>query len=120
MVYYCKKCGAIVTGKFCSCCGTRATSDLKDFRLAMSRLERELRNEVHTSDFAKYGCSTLGAASLAAEVTFTKSLPQRLLNVNDFHLVKDLCWEQLDLCRLEMRQTYARIMHACYPEYPLP
>lgn len=41
MEYHCKKCGAIVTGKYCSCCGKRVTSDLRDFRRAEARAKRE-------------------------------------------------------------------------------
>lgn len=118
MVYYCKKCGAIVTGKFCSCCGTRATTDLKDFRLAQSRLERELKDEAFKLDFNKYGNVVTGAAALAVAVAFKNNIPGHCLNVDDFHLFKGLCWERLELCKVEAREIYTRIMEACFPGYP--
>ena len=31
---YCNKCGAVVVGKFCSCCGVRVRSQLEEYRLA--------------------------------------------------------------------------------------
>lgn len=44
MPCYCKKCGAVVVGKFCSCCGTRVRSDLRDFKLELSRRKHAFSN----------------------------------------------------------------------------
>lgn len=38
---FCRKCGAAVNGKFCSCCGQRVLSDLEEFR----KIERRMRRE---------------------------------------------------------------------------
>ena len=38
---YCKKCGAAVIGKFCSCCGTRVRTDAEEIR----RMERQAKKE---------------------------------------------------------------------------
>lgn len=49
---FCKNCGAAVTGKYCSCCGTRVRSDYAEFKLMLSRRKRAWINE-------KYGMSGL-------------------------------------------------------------
>lgn len=42
---FCKNCGAVVVGKFCSCCGKRVYSDLQEFRQVERRAKKEfLRN----------------------------------------------------------------------------
>lgn len=38
---YCRQCGAVVVGKFCSCCGKRIRSEAEEFQLAKNRAERE-------------------------------------------------------------------------------
>lgn len=38
---FCRKCGAAVNGKFCSCCGQRVRSDLEEFR----KIERKMKKE---------------------------------------------------------------------------
>ena len=41
---FCKNCGAAVTGKYCSCCGTRIRSYGKEFFLALRRRKRAFAN----------------------------------------------------------------------------
>lgn len=43
MSYFCKNCGAVVTGKYCSCCGTKATRDYEDYCRERNDLSRKLR-----------------------------------------------------------------------------
>lgn len=38
---FCKKCGAAVNGKFCSCCGQRVRSDLEELRVIERRVKKE-------------------------------------------------------------------------------
>ena len=42
---FCKNCGAAVVGRFCSCCGRRARSEIEDFRLTEQRKRREFLND---------------------------------------------------------------------------
>lgn len=37
---YCSKCGAVVVGKYFSCCGNRIRSELEELRLAERRAEK--------------------------------------------------------------------------------
>ena len=48
---YCKKCGARITGKYCSECGTRHCSELEEFRKYSRRIKRKISNLVRD----KYG-----------------------------------------------------------------
>lgn len=51
MPYYCKNCGAVVTGKFCSCCGAMVRSDLRDFRLELSKRKRSFSNRFYENGY---------------------------------------------------------------------
>lgn len=42
---FCSKCGAVVTGKYCSCCGQRARSEIEEFDVIERRLRRAFREE---------------------------------------------------------------------------
>ena len=42
---FCSKCGAVVAGKYCSCCGQRLRSELENYRLAEQRARRAFLNE---------------------------------------------------------------------------
>lgn len=50
---YCKKCGAAVVGKFCSCCGFRVRSQLEEFRLEERRRAREFKNTCANISYQK-------------------------------------------------------------------
>jgi len=41
---FCKNCGAVITGKYCSCCGSRVRSAGQDFFLAVRKRKREFVN----------------------------------------------------------------------------
>lgn len=38
---YCKNCGAVVYGRFCSCCGKRVLTELKEFRKAERKAKKK-------------------------------------------------------------------------------
>lgn len=40
---FCSKCGAVVNGKYCSCCGQRIRSEIEEFDVIERRLRREFR-----------------------------------------------------------------------------
>ena len=42
---FCSKCGAVVAGKYCSCCGQRVRSEIEEFRLTEQRMRRAFLNE---------------------------------------------------------------------------
>lgn len=48
---FCKKCGAAVVGKFCSCCGNRVRTNAEEYSLAANRAKREfIRDMTHDAD----------------------------------------------------------------------
>lgn len=50
---FCKECGAVIVGKYCSCCGTRVRSTLQEFRLAERRAKKAFLKE-HAYKDGKY------------------------------------------------------------------
>lgn len=101
MPYYCKKCGAVVTGKFCSCCGTRATNDFTDFRKSQNLMVRKFKAEA-CADKRFVGKDSIFAsriAVLAFDIAFDRLLPSRALNVGCFDPYSEYCWRKLPECR---------------------
>lgn len=47
MHYYCKKCGAVVDGNYCSCCGTKATSSKEEFQKQLRKARKQYKDEAH-------------------------------------------------------------------------
>lgn len=114
MEYHCKKCGAIVTGKYCSCCGKCVTSDLRDFRLAEARARKAFVNGKYRNE--KSDLSAMHIASLAFEIAFEKLVPQRYLEENFFYLAADKCWRKLAECDELADILYDGMMRVCFPE----
>ena len=54
MSYYCKKCGAVVVGKFCSCCGQKVKTAFEEFISAKNRQRRAFRRWAEQKDFNRY------------------------------------------------------------------
>lgn len=54
---YCKKCGAVVTGKFCSNCGTRAKTLLEEYRAAERKARRDFINDHVKKNYSNSGCA---------------------------------------------------------------
>lgn len=67
MTYFCKNCGAVVTGKFCSCCGTKVTTDLADYRKMMNRKRRSFVNQCFFADGGNRSLPLAQAAWAVAE-----------------------------------------------------
>lgn len=80
MTYFCKKCGAVVTGKFCSCCGTMATTDLADYRNMMRRNRRRFVNLREKAD----GLANAAVAGLAWDMAEKRVLDERNFRVDTF------------------------------------
>lgn len=117
-MYYCKKCGAVVTGKYCSCCGKRATTDLEDFRNAQRRIWRAFDRRVQERDSRKYNLAVvIQAATLAHCLAEDRVLPKAHMTLDSFHLVSDACWKALDSIPMCAETYYERIMETCYPGY---
>ena len=77
---FCTNCGAVVVGKFCSCCGKKVRRGIEDFR----RFERaEVKKFTHS--YYKPGGSLGGihladACYLACEMKFKEVLPYVVWN----------------------------------------
>lgn len=101
MPYYCKKCGAVVTGKFCSCCGTRATDDFTDFRKAQHRMVREFKSAAYTDKrfVGRDSFFALHIAVLVFDIAFDRLLPVHALHVERFAQYSEYCWKKLPECR---------------------
>lgn len=54
---YCSNCGAVVVGKFCSCCGKRMMNDLEEFRRVERSTFKEYRN--HLKRYYRERCDLL-------------------------------------------------------------
>ena len=111
MPYYCKKCGAVVDGKFCSCCGTRATTDLADFRRELNRRARAFRTErYHNSgDFDKLHAADFawGRAEWAILRPYTTS-------AEAFPLMSDLAYAKLPVVEERAASLYEQVMCAVH------
>ncbi len=59
MSYYCKKCGASVTGKYCSCCGTKVTSSFEEFRKEERRRRRNFTNSYNLEGFDMFPAQSI-------------------------------------------------------------
>lgn len=117
-MYHCKKCGAVVTGKYCSCCGKRVTTDFEDFRAAERRTWRNFDRRKRELDGRKYNMVVVTqAAKLAQYLAQDKTLPKEYMTVSNFHLVSDVCWKSLALLEMCAEADYANIMEICYPGY---
>ena len=51
---YCKKCGAVVTGKFCSNCGTRVRSLLEEYRAAERKARRDFKKDHAKTNYSNF------------------------------------------------------------------
>lgn len=114
MPYFCKKCGAAVTGKYCSCCGTRVTDDFTDFRKAQRRMEREARDAAFADKHlvGKDQCFASRLATLTLDIAFDRLLPNHALNVDRFYQYSDYCWKKLPECRELSELLYERAVDA--------
>lgn len=114
MPYYCRKCGAVVTGKFCSCCGTKARSDFQEFRLAERRFERQFREEKyrahHDPMFSRIAC-------ISFDIAFERNVPRGVLFEGVFDSWSNEAWDGLKKAEDEAEGIYQRIVHAVFPEY---
>lgn len=108
MPYYCKKCGAVVTGKFCSCCGTRATDDFTDFRKAQRRMEKDFCQKASAAHDGKDRSHASRIANLALDIAFDRLLPYHALTVDAFDQYSDYCWKKLPECRELAELLYER------------
>jgi hypothetical protein len=70
---YCSKCGAVVVGKYCSCCGTRYRSQLGELRLAERRAQKEfVRAKTYTPNGRLLGLTNLHLATACWIASFEK------------------------------------------------
>ena len=77
MSYYCKKCGAVVVGKFCSCCGQEVKTAFEEFISAKNRQRRAFRHWAEQKDFNRYGCIPLQVASLAESIAEKRNASEK-------------------------------------------
>ena len=117
MTYFCKRCGAVVSGKYCSCCGTRATSDFQEFRKAQRTMVKWIRQKGYT-DSRFVGSGSLYAqrlAELCMDIAFEQLLPNQL-DVDSFPLVTEKCWKKLPECRELGELLYERAVRALWQQ----
>lgn len=109
MPYYCKKCGAVVSGKFCSCCGTRATSDLTDFRRDQRRAKRLFIDRMSAGDRSGFARHAAEFAWLSAEHAILWSLS---LSVDNFSTHSDIAYQRLIVVNEKAEVIYRHTMSA--------
>lgn len=110
MPYYCRKCGAAVNGKYCSVCGTRATSDFDEFRKIQRRMDRDICKKASTEHrhLGKDCIFAVRIASLALDISFDRILPSHALTVDTFDRYSDYCWNKLPECQELAELLYER------------
>lgn len=90
---HCKKCGEVVNGKFCSCCGTRVRTDAEEIR----RMERQAKKEF---------CETVATIW---ESVYKKYLAETVWLASRLRQDKDHpCLHELDICSAKERLEKTR------------
>jgi len=117
MGIYCKNCGAVVVGKFCSCCGQRVRTTLEEFRFAEKRAEREFKNRHHKEDFGKYGLIPTHVASLSFFAASEKCVPSWHWNDCDFDEIAEESFYGLETAVSMAEKLYKEIMNVIFPNY---
>lgn len=116
MSYYCKKCGAVVVGKFCSCCGQKVKTDFEEFISAKNRQRRAFRRWAEQKDFNRYGCIPLQVASLAENIAEKRNFPR--ITPEDFERIGEgRYWRSLVSFNDEMREIYFKLMETIFLGY---
>ena len=115
MSYYCKKCGAVVVGKFCSCCGQKVKTAFEEFISAKNRQRRAFRHWAEQKDFNRYGCIPLQVASLAENIAEKRNFPR--ITPEDFERIGEgRYWRSL-VSFNEMREIYFKLMETIFLGY---
>lgn len=117
MNVHCKNCGAVVVGKFCSCCGQRVTTILEDFRLAERRAAREFKNKHHEEDFHTYGLIPDHVASLSFFVAEEKCVPSWNVYSCSFDEIAEESFNGLENAVSTAEKLYKAIMNMIFPDY---
>ncbi len=110
---YCKKCGAIVVGKFCSCCGERVRTSLKEYRIMERRLKKVFEDSKR-EDFQKYGLVPIHVASLAFFAAERKCEPKIPVNEETFDLYAEQFFCGLKQASREAESLYQKILAVIY------
>lgn len=113
MSYYCKKCGAVVVGKFCSCCGQKVKTAFEEFISAKNRQRRAFRRWAEQKDFNRYGCIQLQVAGLAENIAEKRNFPR--ITPEDFERIGEgRYWRSLVSFNDEMREIYFKLMETIF------
>lgn len=100
----CQKCGAVVEGRFCSCCGERVRTDLETFRLAERGTKRAFEKEHQING----GSRLAEACWYASYERYAKYI--RMLNI--YTGVPDYAYEELKKIR-----EHAEILFNFFKEF---
>lgn len=104
---FCKKCGAAVNGKFCSCCGQRVRSALEEYHLAEKRMEREFINKCSETGKARelHLMHLASACWMASSMKYDRS---RILHIEDY--VPASVYDSLQTVRDHAEKLYLKLI----------
>lgn len=104
---YCKHCGAVAVGKYCSCCGRRLQSSVQEFDLEVGRLHREFYKKAYAESGKSLAHQHLASSCwIACEL---KYLRNRCVGVNgELELAHD-AYDRLVIVQTQAHKLYERI-----------
>ena len=103
----CRKCGAAVNGKFCSCCGQRVRSALEEYRLAEKRMERDFTNKCSETGKARE-LHLMHLASAWWKASSMKYDRSRILSIDDY--VPKSVYDNLQTLRDHAEKLYKALI----------
>lgn len=107
---YCNKCGALVVGKYCSCCGTKIRSQLEELRLAERRTRKEfVRAMSYSSAGALLGLSELHLAEACWIASYQKYSLGKLCWADD--QIPQEAFDSITVVRDRAEQLFKRLIN---------
>ena len=104
---YCSKCGAVVAGKYCSCCGKRILSDVQQLNATARKMSKDFCEWAYRESGNMLSHKHLASACwVACEMKYAKGLA---LFMGDGYVVVPGAYERLETVRDHAIALYKRL-----------
>lgn len=101
---YCKNCGAVVVGKFCSCCGTKIRRDVDQYILDRRRMQKEFADAPK-----EYGSSYMHLATACWYVYECKLLKGDIVVIGGERFLAPDAYERLAAVKAHATALFNRL-----------